>query len=151
MLFERGPVSGLDDGELLDRFVRRRDEAAFSALVTLHGPAVLGVCRRILHNPHDVEDAFQATFLVLVRRADAIRDPQRLAPWLHGVARRVALRARADAARRQAQVYRMESVASNLHIEPEHAEVRGAIDEEVGRLPARYRDAVILCDLVGRS
>ena len=80
----------------------RQDEAAFAALVALHGPLVLGVCSRILRDEHDIEDAFQATFLVLVRRAGSIRDPGRLGPWLHGVARRVAMRARSEAARRQA-------------------------------------------------
>ena len=85
-LFQAGPVAGLDDRALLERFAGRRDEAAFAALVALHGPMVLGVCRRIVRDEHDVEDAFQATFLVLVRRAGSIRDPGRLGPWLHGVA-----------------------------------------------------------------
>ena len=102
-LFQAGPVAGLDDRALLERFAGRRDEAAFAALVALHGPMVLGVCRRIVRDAHDVEDAFQATFLVLVRRAGSIRDPGRLGPWLHGVARRVAMRARAEAARRRAR------------------------------------------------
>src|SRR5215469_1939592 len=101
-LFISGPVSGLDEGQLLERFVTANDEAAFSALLALHGPMVLGVCRRVLGDGHDVEDAFQATFLVLVKRARSIRDPGRLGPWLFGVARRVAMRARAEAARRQA-------------------------------------------------
>ncbi len=91
-LFRLGAVSGLDDRELLERFVTGNDEAAFTALVAQHGPMVLGVCRRIVRDEHDVEDAFQATFLVLVQRASSIKDPGRLGPWLHGVARRVALR-----------------------------------------------------------
>ena len=94
-LFRLGAVSGLDDGVLLERFATRNDEAAFAALVAQHGPMVLGVCRRIVRDEHDVEDAFQATFLVLVQRANSIKDPGRLGPWLHGVARRVAMRARA--------------------------------------------------------
>ena len=89
-LFHHGPVTGLDDGQLLERFVTGQDEAAFAALVALHGPLVLGVCSRILRDEHDIEDAFQATFLVLVR-AGSIRDAGRLGPWLHGVARRVAV------------------------------------------------------------
>ena len=102
-LFHTGSMAGLDDGELLERFATRNDESAFAALVALHGPMVLGVCRRILRDGHDVEDAFQATFLVLVQRAGSIRDPGRLGPWLHGVARRVAMRARAEAGRRRSR------------------------------------------------
>ena len=100
-LFQAGSVTGLDDGQLLDRFVADRDESALEALVEWHGPMVLGVCRRWLANPHDVDDAFQATFLILVRKARALRDVRRLGPWLHGVAYRVAVRTRADAARRR--------------------------------------------------
>src|SRR2546428_12127472 len=82
----------LNDGELLDRFCAAREEAAFGLLVQRHGPMVLAVCRRILHNLHDAEDAFQATFLVLVRKASSIRKRGSLGSWLHGVARRIALR-----------------------------------------------------------
>src|SRR5687767_7438134 len=83
------------DDELLARFVAARDEAAFEALVRRHGPLVYGVCRRILSDAATAEDAFQATFLILLRRADGLRRGGRLGPWLYGVARRVALRARA--------------------------------------------------------
>src|SRR5690349_11586004 len=83
------------DTRLLERFTRHQDEAAFAALVRRHGPMVLGVCQRILHNPHDAEDAFQTTFLVLVRKTGALARPERLASWLHGVACRTALNARA--------------------------------------------------------
>src|SRR5262245_59095757 len=86
--------AGLTDGELLECFVTRRDEDSFSALVSRHGPMVLGVCRRVLHNEADAEDAFQATFLVLVRKAATIRPPSRVGPWLHGVAHTTALKAR---------------------------------------------------------
>ena len=152
-LFHQGPVTGLDDGQLLERFVARHDEAAFAALVALHGPLVLGVCSRILRDEHDIEDAFQATFLVLVRRAGSIRDAGRLGPWLHGVARRVAVRARSEAARRQAchrhLIRAVEDVAVRPGRQTELDDLRGIIDEEVARLPARYRDAVVLCDLEG--
>src|SRR5437868_5655112 len=81
-----GTVTGVGEGQLLERFVTGRDEVAFEALVARHGPMVLGVCRRLLRDPMDVEDAFQATFLVLVRRAAAIRRRESLSPWLYGVA-----------------------------------------------------------------
>ena len=93
----------LTDSQLLDRFVRHRNEAAFSALVERHGPMVMGICRRLLCNSHDAEDAFQATFLVLVRRAEAIGDPDLLANWLYGVAFRTAAKAKADVLRRRAR------------------------------------------------
>src|SRR5206468_30970 len=88
-----GPACG--DGRLLERFARRGEEAAFEALLRRHGPMVLGVCRRLLPDAHEAEDAFQATFLLLVRKAGALRRPESLGPWLHGVARRTALRAHA--------------------------------------------------------
>src|SRR4051812_17172121 len=93
----------LGEAELWERYVLGRDEAAFDTLVRRHGPMVLGVCRRILRNEQDAEDAFQATFLVLVRRIAALRSPRALANWLHGVARRTALEARRAAAKRRAK------------------------------------------------
>ena len=92
----------MTEGQLLDRFVSRRDEAAFAALVQRHGPLVLGVCRRILRHEQDAEDAFQATFLVLARKARSIGRPERLGNWLFGVARRTAFKARSGAERRRA-------------------------------------------------
>jgi RNA polymerase sigma factor (sigma-70 family) len=154
-LFHLGPVTGLDDSQLLERFVARHDEAAFAALVASHGPLVLGVCRRILRDEHEIEDAFQATFLVLVRRAGSIRDAGRLGPWLHGVARRVALRSRSEAARRRVHHQQATRAVEDVPVRPAHPtefdDVIGIIDEEVARLPGRYRDAVVLCDLEGRS
>ena len=97
-LFGAGSVAGLTDGQLLDRFLKARDdagEAAFAALVARHGPMVLGVCRRALADPDDAADAFQATFLILVRKAHSVRVDDSLGRWLYGVSRKVASRARA--------------------------------------------------------
>ena len=105
-LFSSGTAAGLTDGQLLDRFVRRRDEtaeAAFAALVDRHGAMVLRVCRQVLGDEHDAQDASQATFLVLARRAGSIGRRESVASWLHGVALRVAARARLAAARRRAR------------------------------------------------
>src|SRR5277367_2772680 len=95
-LYRDGTLSGLGDGQLLERYLTRGDEAAFEALVNMHGPMVLGVCRRVLRDPRDIEDAFQATFLILVRKAPCIRDRSLLSNWLFGVAHRVARRARSN-------------------------------------------------------
>ena len=95
-LFGPGTVSGLTEAQLLARFVERRDEAAFEALVSRFGPMVLGVCRQVLADPHAADDAFQATFLVLVKRARSIRERDLLGNWLYGVALKVAKRSRAD-------------------------------------------------------
>ena len=97
-LFRRGVVPS-GDGALLERFLAEGDDSAFEALVVRHGPMVLGVCRRILISPHDADDAFQATFLVLARKAARLRAPDRLGPWLYGVATRVARKARTQAVR----------------------------------------------------
>src|SRR5262245_52980291 len=102
-LFGLGTVSGLTEWQLLSRYADRRDEAAFEALVARHAAMVLSVCRRVLHDPEDVEDAFQATFLVLVRKAGSLRPHDALGHWLYGVAYRVALRARSESARRRAR------------------------------------------------
>jgi RNA polymerase sigma factor (sigma-70 family) len=144
-----GPCAGLSDGELLDGFVGRRDGACFEALVRRHGPMVLGVCRRILRDAHDAEDAFQATFLVLVRRASAV--PRRaVGNWLYGVAYRTALNARRAAARRRAREKPEEDMPQPT-TEPaeDWAELRPLLDEELSRLPEKYRSAVVLCDLEG--
>ena len=100
-LFRNGTLAALSDAQLLDRYLSTRDEAAFEALVNLHGPMVLGLCRRMLRDPSDIDDAFQATFLVLVRKAPAIRDRGLLANWLYGVAYRVAVRARGNLLRKR--------------------------------------------------
>ena len=93
-------IDGFSDQELVDRFVAARDEGAFTALVNRHGPMVAGVCRRVLRDPRDVEDAFQATFLILARKAASIRKKESVGSWLHGVAQRVAHKASVEAANR---------------------------------------------------
>ncbi len=142
-------AGGPADAELWARYVHARDEAAFAALVRRHGPMVLAVCRRILHLEQDAEDAFQATFLVLVRKASSLRSPSLLASWLHGVARRTALEARSLAARRRAR----ESAVSPLAMMSEEPgdDLRPVLDQELGRLPENYRVAVVLCDLEGKT
>jgi RNA polymerase sigma factor (sigma-70 family) len=142
-------AEGADDGQLLQQFAHHRDEAAFAALVDRHGPMVLGVCRRVLRDPHDADDAFQATFLVLAHKARSIGRPQALASWLYHTALRTALRAKLRRGRLRA---REGGVADDLPT-PEAVEdlawheLRPALDEEVGRLPRKYRDAVVSCYL----
>ena len=102
-IVEKDDVAGMPDADLVRRYVRQRDEAAFEVLVRRHGPLVLSVCRRVLRNSHDAEDAFQATFLVLVRKANTLRSPCTLANWLYGVAYRTALEARKTSAKRRSR------------------------------------------------
>src|SRR5262245_7082094 len=142
---------GMTDGQLLDAFVAGGDEDAFAALVRRHGPMVLGVCRRVLGHLQDAEDAFQAVFLVLARGARSIRKGDSLTSWLHGVARRVALRARRDAARRRKHESRAEPHPAPPAWKVGWRELQGILDEEVGRLPPGYRDAFVLCCLDGLS
>ena len=140
------------DGQLLRRFVGERSEAAFTALLQRHGPMVLGVCRRLLREPHDAEDAFQATFLVLVRKAGSISKPELLGNWLYGVAYRTALKARAKSARRRSverQVVDLPAVAPSAA--GDWADVRSLLDELIRRLPAKYRVPFVLCYLEGRT
>ena len=102
-LFTTGTATAVGDTELLERFVSQEDAAAFEVLLYRHGPMVLRVCRRVLNDPNDVDDAFQATFLILARRAASIRERTVLGTWLFGVARRVAVRARVNARRRNSR------------------------------------------------
>ena len=150
-LFRWGAAVGDDDARLLERFRDGRDEAAFAALVDRHGPMVLGVCRRSLRDDGDVEDAFQATFLILARRAGTIRGVGGVGPWLHGVAHRVATRARADSARRFVREgVRLEAEPpADAPVEAERRELRSIVDDELRRLPGRFRDPVVLCHLEG--
>ncbi len=147
-----GRGGGTPDGELLARFAARNDEAAFAALVRRHGPMVFGVCRRVLHDPHDAEDAFQATFLVLVSRAGALGRPELLGNWLYGVANRTALKARADAARRRERERQARAAAgADPADEAAGRDLRRVLDEELNRLPPKYRTPVVLCYLEGQT
>jgi RNA polymerase sigma factor (sigma-70 family) len=152
-LFDAGTVAGLAESQLLERFIADRDEAAFEALVARHGPTVLSVCRRLLDDPRDVEDAFQGTFLVLVKKAATIRDRDRLGSWLYGVAHRVAARARADARKRRARERRgVEVAAEAIAVHgPTWDDFGPTLHEELGRLPEKYRAPVVLCDLEGQT
>src|SRR6266536_5516792 len=125
------------DRELVDRFLRQQDEAAFAALVQRHGPMVLALCRRILDHEQDAEDAFQATFLILVRRAGTLDNPDLLSSWLYGVAYRTARKARTQAARRRAQERQVASVTTAEEPPVDHAwrELRSVLDDELNRLP----------------
>jgi RNA polymerase sigma factor (sigma-70 family) len=143
-----GAATDRSDEDLLDRFVAQHDEAAFEALLHRHGALVWNVCRRVLTEEHAAEDAFQATFLVLVRKARSVRKKASIRSWLHGVALRVALRAR-----RQAHLRHRREQETPLH-HPEEAcwnDVRLILDEEIQRLPEKYRLPVILCYLEGRT
>lgn len=153
-LFTLGVVGSLSDAQLVDRFVLQRDEMAFAALVERHGPMVLGVCRRVLRDRHDAEDAFQATFLVLARKAATLARRERLANWLYGVAFRTAKDARGRACRRQSherEVMVRAGGGDPSDQAADHEDLRAVLDEELARLPDRLRVAVVLCELEGHS
>jgi RNA polymerase sigma factor (sigma-70 family) len=140
------------DGQLLGRFVKQQDEQAFTKLMLRHGPLVLRVCRRLLANTQDAEDAFQATFLVLVRKARALQDQGSLAGWLYGVAYRIAVRARAQAARRHAQERQAAHMQTRTTLsEPTSPDLTELLREEVSGLPEKYRSPVVLCYLEGKT
>lgn len=142
---------GMTDGQLLESFLARQDEAAFAALVGRHGPMVWGVCRRVLHNGHDAEDAFQAAFLVLVRKAVSIRRRESVGSWLYGVAYRAALEAQAAHRRsRERQVSTMPEPEVVVEADLWH-DVRPLLDRELSCLPDKYQQVVVLCDLEGKS
>jgi RNA polymerase sigma factor (sigma-70 family) len=146
------PPADATDGELLERFAHHQDEPAFAALVRRHGPMVLGVCRRVLHDEHDADDAFQATFLVLARQAGCIRKAESVASWLYGVAYRIALRSRAQAARRRKVEGQAVAMAEHdPQAELAWRELRRVLDEELHRLPAKYHAPLILCYLEGKT
>jgi RNA polymerase sigma factor (sigma-70 family) len=144
--------AGLTDLQLLEDYLSRRDEAALAALVRRHGPMVWGVCRRVLPNYHDAEDAFQATFLVLVRKAASIASPELLANWLYGVAHQTALNARAKVTKRKDRERQVEEMPEPAIVEQDHCrDLQHLLDEELSRLPDKYRVVIVLRDLEGKT
>src|SRR5437868_3907052 len=144
--------AGLTDGQLLEDYISRRDEAALAALVHRHGPMVWGVCRRVLRNHHDAEDAFQATFLVLVRKAVSIASRELVANWLYGVAHQTALKARATAAKKNARERQVTEMPEPAVADQDlWSDLQLLLDEELGRLPYKYRVVIVLCDLEGKT
>jgi RNA polymerase sigma factor (sigma-70 family) len=140
------------DGQLLERFTSRRDEAVFAELVQRHGPMVLNVCRSVLRHDQDAEDAFQAAFVVLARKADSIRRQEAVAGWLHEVAHHVAVKAQADAARRRVRERRASEMASaDPTLDMTLRDLQRVLHEELQRLPDKYRVPLVLCYLEGRS
>jgi RNA polymerase sigma factor (sigma-70 family) len=166
-------VDQLSDAILLERFVRRREEAAFTALVRRHAPVVEGTCRRVLRDEHDIEDVLQATFLVLARKASRIEWRESVASWLCAVAHRLSLGARAEASRHRRRETSITSLTRNQTNSPdevegngpperwhatdnplvdvERRELRRMLDDELLRLPEKYRAPVVLCYVEGRT
>ena len=147
-----GHLEHLADAELLDRYLAGEDEAAFAAIVRRHGPMVYGVCRRVLRDSHEADDACQAVFLVLLRKAGSISPRSMLGNWLYGVAGRTSLKARTMIAKRRSSL----SQAAAEPAEPavsheERRELLGLLDEELGRLPDKYRSVIVLSDLEGKG
>jgi RNA polymerase sigma factor (sigma-70 family) len=148
------PADPLSDAELLTAFAAKKDTDAFAALVTRHGPNVFGVCRRVLGDSHDAEDAFQAVFLVLAQKAARVRPPGSIGGWLYGVAVRTANKAKVAAARRRRR--EMIAAAQTLRVcdtpnSAEQTELCSVLDQELARLPDSLRAAIVLCDLLGKT
>ncbi|HMC63708.1 MAG TPA: sigma-70 family RNA polymerase sigma factor, partial [Gemmataceae bacterium] len=142
----------MTDGQLLECFMTRRDEAAFEALVRRHGPMVLNVCRRTVGNLQDAEDAFQAVFLILARKAASVVPREGVGNWLYGVAYRTARRAKAASSRHYAREKQVKDMPHPVIEQPHGSgDVELVLDEELNKLPAKYRLAVVLCELEGRT
>ncbi len=140
------------DGQLLERFLQRHDHAAFEQLVRVHGPLVYGVCQRILMNHHDAEEAFQATFLVLARKAKSLTGRPSVAGWLHEAAQRTALNARRLRAQRRVREQAVQTVPEPAaKSRDQWPEIAPLLDQELSRLPEKYRVPILLCDLEGKS
>ncbi len=148
----RQEAAGWTDGQLLVCFLDQKDEEAFAALVRRHGPMVFSVCRRVVGNHHDAEDAFQATFLVLARKASSVKPRERVANWLHGVALRTALKAKAQTAKRRARETPLTETPELEAAPPDRwQELQPLLDQQLNALPENYRLPILLCDLEGRT
>ena len=144
--------AGWTDGQLLGSFIDQKEEAAFEALVRRHGPMVFGVCRRVLRNHHDAEDAFQATFLVLARKASSVRPREGVANWLHGVALRTALKAKAMTAKRRGREKQVTEMPEPETVQQDQwRDLQPLLDQELNGLPENYRLTILLCDLEGKT
>jgi RNA polymerase sigma factor (sigma-70 family) len=144
-------AGGLTDADLLRRWVAHRDEAAFEALLWRHAAAVLGVCRRVLHDAHEAEDAAQAAFLALARKARSIGRRQAVAAWLYTVAYRAALRARSRRPRAAVPLHDLSALPARPAEDPAWRDLRPVLDEEISRLPDRFRAPFVLCHVEGRT
>ena len=146
--------AGLTDEQLLGAFLHQRDEAAFAALVRRHAQMVWGICQRFLRNHHDAEDAFQASFLVLARKAKSIVPREMLANWLYGVAYRTALKARTTSGRqrwKERQVSHIPKPEAIPHDQDLWLDLQAVLDQELNDLPDKYRMALVVCDLEGQT
>ncbi len=151
-LFGLGAMGAFSDGQLLDRFVDRREGAVFEAIVRRHGPMVWGVCRRVLRHHHDAEDAFQATFLVLTRKAASIMPREKLGNWLYGVAYQTAMKARAKRTKRRGRESQLPDMPEPMAVPDDVLdELAESLDRELSRLPEKYRTPIVLCDLEGST
>src|SRR5262245_10009368 len=142
----------LSDTEFLRRFAAGRDEVAFEALVRRHGPMVEGVCRRILGNVHAAEDAFQAVFMVLVKKSASIRRPELLGNWLYGVACRIARKAKISAIRKESRERKAGKMPTQEQLlDIEWADMKAVLNEELSQRPEKYRAPLMLCYLYGQT
>lgn len=144
--------AGWTDGQLLASFIEKKDEAAFEAIVRRHGPMVFGVCRRLLRNHHDAEDAFQATFLVLARKAQSVRPRERVANWLLGVALRTGMKAKTLTAKRRGREKQVTEMPEPEAVQQDQwRDLQPLLDQELNGLPENYRLPILLCDLEGKT
>lgn len=151
-LFRVGTCGSYSDGQLLERFIAGHDEASFEALVQRHAAMVWGVCRRVLRRHHDAEDAFQATFLVLARKANSVNQRETLGNWLYAVAYQTARKARAMSSRREGRERQVSEMPEPTSAPTDPwGDLTPLLDEELSRLPAHYRAPIILCDLEGKT
>jgi RNA polymerase sigma-70 factor (ECF subfamily) len=152
VLFDVGVTGTLTDGQLLDRFVARREEAVFEVILHRHGPMVWGVCRRVLRDHHDAEDAFQATFLVLARKASSVLPREKLGDWLYGVAYQTAVRARVTRTRRRMREGQVVDMPEPEAVSQDHRDdLTEWLDLELSRLPEKYRIPMVLCEWEGKT